>query len=44
MDCYLYISYGADKQNLVNNQELFKLVIIYFILLTFTIWRDWYWL
>ena len=27
--------YGADKENLFNNQELLKLVIISFILMTF---------
>ena len=30
----LYISYGANKENLFNNQELLWLVIISFILLT----------
>ena len=30
----LYISYGADKENLFNNQELLQLLVIYFILVT----------
>ena len=29
---FLYISYGADKENLFNNQELLLLVVISFIL------------
>ena len=29
-------SYGTDKENLFNNQELRKLVIILFILMTWT--------
>ena len=32
----LYNSYGTDKENLFNNQELRKLVIILFILMTWT--------
>ena len=32
----LYNSYGTDKENLFNNQELHKLVIILFILMTWT--------
>ena len=32
--CSLYISYGTDKENLFNNQERLKLVIISFILMT----------
>ena len=32
--CSLYISWNADKENLFNNQELYKLVIISFILMT----------
>ena len=32
----LYISYGTDKENLFDNQELLKLVIISFILVTST--------
>ena len=32
--CSLFISYGADKENLFNNQELPKLLIISFILVT----------
>ena len=32
----LYNSYGTDKENLFNNQELLKLVIILFILMTWT--------
>ena len=35
--CSLYISYGADKENLFNNQELLKFVIISFILVTLII-------
>ena len=31
---YPEISYGADKENLFEYQELFKLVIIFFILMT----------
>ena len=27
-------AYSADKENLLNNQELLKLVIIFFILMT----------
>ena len=34
--CSLYISYGTDKENLFDNQELLKLVIISFILVTST--------
>ena len=30
----LFISYGADKENLFNNQELPKLLIISFMLVT----------
>ena len=32
----LYNSYGTDKENLFNNQELHKLVIILFILMAWT--------
>ena len=32
--CSLYISQGADKENLFNNQELLLLEIISFILIT----------
>ena len=32
----LYNSYGTDKENLFNNQELRKLVIILFILMAWT--------
>ena len=32
--CSVSISWGADKKNLFNNQVLFKLVIISFILMT----------
>ena len=32
--CSLYISLGANKENLSNNQELLYLVIISFILMT----------
>ena len=32
--CSLYISYGTEKENLFNNQERLKLVIISFILMT----------
>ena len=32
---FLYISKGADKKNLFNNQEPLELVIITFILVTF---------
>ena len=32
--CSLYIFYGTGKENLFNNQEFFKLVIISFILMT----------
>ena len=32
--CFLYISYGSDKENLFNNQERLLLVIISFILKT----------
>ena len=32
--CSLYISLGADKENLFNNQEVLQLIIISFILLT----------
>ena len=32
--CFLYISYGSDKNNLFNNQERLLLVIISFILKT----------
>ena len=32
--CYLGISYGASKENLFENQEFLKLVIIFFILMT----------
>ena len=32
--CSLYISGNADKENLFKNQELYKLVIISFILMT----------
>lgn len=32
----LYISYSADRENLFDDQELPKLVIISFILMTFT--------
>ena len=32
--CYLEISYGASKENLFENQEFLKLVIIFFILMT----------
>ena len=32
--CSLYISWNADKENLFNNQEIYKLVIISFILMT----------
>ena len=32
----LYNSYGTDKENLFNNQELLKLVIILFILMAWT--------
>ena len=35
--CSLLISQGADKENLLNNQELFLLVIISFILLSFNV-------
>ena len=31
---YLEISYGASKENLFENQEFLKLVIIFFILMT----------
>ena len=31
--CSPHISYGADKENLFNNRELLKLVIISFILM-----------
>ena len=31
-DCSSYISLGADKENLFNNQELYQLDIISFIL------------
>ena len=30
----LYISYGTDKEDFIDNQELLKLVIISFILMT----------
>ena len=33
-DFSLYIPYGTDKENFINNQELLKLVIISFILMT----------
>ena len=36
MKCSLYISKGADKDNLINNQEFVWLVIISSILTTFT--------
>ena len=32
--CSLYISLGAEKENLFNNQELLWLMIIFFILVT----------
>ena len=34
--CSLYIPYDTDKENLFDNQELLKLVIISFILVTST--------
>ena len=33
--CFLYISHGSDKENLFDSQELLKLVIIFYILITF---------
>ena len=36
MKCSLYISKGADKDNLINNQEFVWLVIISSIHTTFT--------
>ena len=33
--CSLYISYGSDKENLFDSQELLKLVIIFYILIIF---------
>ena len=34
--CSLYISQGADQENLFNNQKLLSLMIILFILITLT--------
>ena len=34
LHCSPYISQGADKENLFNNQELLWLVIIFFIFMT----------
>ena len=34
--CSLYIPYDTDKENLFDNQELLKLVIVSFILVTST--------
>ena len=34
--CFLYVFLVADKKNLFNNQELLKLVIIFFILVALT--------
>ena len=34
--CSLYVFLVADKKNLFNNQELLKLVIIFFILVALT--------
>ena len=33
--CSLYISHGSDKENLLDSQELLKLVIIFYILIIF---------
>ena len=33
-NCYVYIPYGADWEKFVYGRELFKLLIISFILLT----------
>lgn len=35
MYCFLYISQGADEENLFNNQELIALMTIFIILITF---------
>ena len=40
--CSLYISWSADEENLLINQELLKLLIIAFILLTFMCDSGWY--
>lgn len=34
--CSIYTSYGTGKENLFDNQELLKLLTIFFILMTFT--------
>ena len=38
LHCSLHISSGTDNESLFDNQELPKLVIIAFILVTFIIW------
>ena len=37
---FLYISYGNDKENLFDDQELLELVIISYVLITF-IFNSW---
>ena len=45
-NCYVYIPYGADWEKFVYGRELFKLLIISFILLTLmfnpgvVLWRE----
>ena len=36
-NCSHYFSSGADKENLFDNQELFRFVIISFILMTYAL-------